>query len=295
LAQKPERKILGQELYALHGAGYTFEELGKKYGMTQDAVKGLIRTARLSIDPKKDVVHLGSPLELAGNFLIVGDVHVPATDWAFASLVGRVADKTGIRRLVIGGDFFNQDLWSRYPQVVTQPTWREERDAARVLLHDWLEVFDEIYTIHGNHDRRLAKFTAGEFDESDVWGLVATSRKMHHSNRGYCTVNSGGQVWRVTHPRNYGRNQLTVASDLANKYQCHVITFHEHHSAIGWDVYGHYVCVNSGTLVDPRKLAYVELEDNRMAAMLKSFVVLRDGVVTVLGEHPYTDWRAWLN
>ena len=293
--QTPDRELLGNTLLSLHEAGYSYAELGKQYHRTADAVKGLVRTAKLKQPKEFNVGIMPTPLELAGDFIIVGDVHVPCTDWAFASLVGRVAEKTGIHRLIIAGDFFNFDMWSIYQHAVPPTTWREERNAARVLVGDWLETFSEIYTLQGNHDRRLQKWTAGEFDENDVWGLIATSQKLVHSNYGWCTVRSNGQPWRVTHPKNYGRNQLTVASDLAMKYQSNVITWHEHHSAHGWDTYGRFVTVNGGTLADANKFAYVSLDDNRMAAMMKSFVVLKNGTARVLGEYPFTDWSEWVN
>ena len=237
---------------------------------------------------------LPAALELSGDFIVVGDVHVPYTDYDFAQLVGRVADKTGIRRLIIGGDFFDMDGWSKFQHAVLPATWVQERTAARILIEDWLEVFDEIYTLEGNHDRRMVKWTAGQLDESDVWGMVNTSTKLHHSKHSWCTINSAGVYWRITHPANYGRGQLTVLSDIANKYQVNCIGFHEHHAAVGWDVYKRYVVINGGMLVDPRKLAYVQLEDNRMPNMAPGFVVLRGGVAQVLGRYPFTDWGAWM-
>ncbi|MFA6204331.1 MAG: metallophosphoesterase [Gallionella sp.] len=238
---------------------------------------------------------LPDALELSGDFIIVGDVHVPYTDYEFAQLVGRVADKTGIRRLIVAGDFFDMENWSKYEHAVQPATWVQERTAAKILLSDWLEVFTEIYTLEGNHDRRLAKFTHGALQSDDTWSMISTSDKLHHSKMGWCTVNSAGIPWRPTHPSNYGRNQLTVASDLANKYQTNIIGFHEHQAAMGWDVYGRFCVVNGGCLVDPRKLAYVSLDDSRAAGMKPGFVVLRGGVATVLGRYPFTNWDDWLN
>jgi Calcineurin-like phosphoesterase len=289
--QTPDREALGHALNIEHTAGYTYRELAIKYHKSPDAIKGLIRTARIKGTPAEfDAIHLPTPLELAGDFLIVGDVHVPATDWNFAQLVGRVAEHTGINRLIIAGDFFNFDLWSRYDHVIAPPTWKQERDAARVLIGDWLETFAEIYTISGNHDQRIAKWSAAEFDEVDTWGMVATSGKLTHSNCGYCTVQSGGQTWRVTHPASYRRGRLSVANELANKYQVNVISFHEHHLGKTFDEYGHYVVVNGGMLADTEKMAYVTLNDTVSAKMVKGFVALQNGCATVYGERPFTDW-----
>lgn len=88
-AQTMERETLGRRLSELHTAGYTSAELGKQFHMTAGAVRGLIRTARLKQTPAEfNVIHLGEQLQLTGDFIIVGDVHVPATDWQFAQLVG---------------------------------------------------------------------------------------------------------------------------------------------------------------------------------------------------------------
>ena len=263
--------------------------------MTENAAKGLIRTARLKSTPAEfEVIHLDTPLELTGDFIIVGDVHVPATDWQFAQLVGRVAERTGINRLIIAGDFFDFSLWSKYPIITAQPSWREERDAARVMLADWLATFDEIYTLMGNHDQRLIKWSAAEFDEADIWGMVTSNSKLHHSSRGWCNVKSAGVNWRVTHPASYRRGRGSVVNELANKYQTNVIGWHEHHLSKMFDEYGHYVVVNGGMLADPNKFAYVTMNDTTSAAMCKGFVVLQNGTASVMGEHPFTDW-GWLS
>jgi len=280
-------------IVSLHAAGKSYHEMALQFGVTAEAIRSVCR--RTKIPKEFDPTPLPDPLHLHGDFIVVGDVHVPYTNWEFAKLVGRVAEKTGIRRLVIGGDFFNLDSFSRYQHACSPATWAQERDAARVLIADWLEVFQDIYIVQGNHDRRLTNWTAAELDEGDIWGMINTSTKLHHTPYGYCVVTSNGVDWRITHPANYGRNQLTVMSDIANKYGSNVIGYHEHHAAQGWDVYKRWVIVNGGSLVDPCKLAYVALDDNRMAGMAAGFVVLRNGVANVLGAHPFTDWAQWLN
>jgi len=272
-----------------------YHEIAIQRGLTDEAVRSACRRYKADEPKEFDPTPLPPPLHLQGDYIIVGDVHVPYTNWQFAELVGKVADKTGIRRLVIGGDMFSMDQWSKYQHAVSPASWAQERDAARILIHDWLETFEAIYTVTGNHDARLTKWADGNLDEGDIWAMVNTSTKLHHSGYGYLTIESNGVPWRVTHPANYGRNQLVVPSDLANKYQSNIISFHAHHLAAGWDVYKRWVCIEGGCLVDPCKLAYVSLDDNRMAGMAYGFVILRNGIATVLGSHPFTDWTAWLN
>ena len=274
----------------------TFEEIGKRFGMTRGKVAGIVkRQKEKDLNRRKfDTVALGTPFTLQGDFIIVGDVHVPTTDYDFASLVLVVAKKQGVKRLIIAGDMFNMDAFSLYEAVVASPSWREERDAARVLFHTWLEWFDDIYVIMGNHDRRLQKWAGGQLDESDIFGMVTSSDKVHVSNWGHLKVKTAQGDYMVTHSKEYSINQLTVANEMAQKYQCHMITHHEHHTAIGWDRYGRYVIVNNGGLFDQSKMAYVVLDSSKRPVMKNSFCMLKNGVPRLFGHVPFTDWSEYV-
>ena len=256
-------------------------------------------TARRAREIKGKIEYsLGQPLKLSGDWMIVGDVHSPFTDYDFATLVSMVARKQlpkSARRLLVAGDFFNMDVFSRYPHLVNAPTWAQEREAAKGLIDEWLNTFSEIVFLMGNHDRRLQKFVAGAFDETDIFALVkANPSLVKASNFGWCTIDTPGGIYRVTHPMNYSINQLGVADVLAQKYGQHVISFHEHHLSAGYDRYKRYVVINGGCLVDPGKLAYVSLDDSKSAGMAAGFVMLRNGAPYVFGKAPFTDWDRWI-
>ena len=274
----------------------TFEQIGNRFGMTRGKVAGIINRYKAKDTKRKlfETVALGTPFTLQGDFIIVGDIHVPTTDYDFASLVLVIAKKYGIKQLIIAGDTFNMDAFSLYEAISETPSWEQERDAARILFHDWLEWFDDIYVIMGNHDRRLQKWAGGQLDETDIFGMITSSDKVHVSNYGYLTVKTRQGDYLVTHSKNYSVNQLTVASELAQKYQCHIISHHEHHSAIGWDRFGRYVIVNNGGLFDQNKMAYVMLENGKNPVMKNSFCMLRNGSVKVFGKEPFTDWSEYL-
>ena len=240
---------------------------------------------------------LGQPLHLEGDAMIVGDIHCPFTDYEWAVKVSQVAKKhlKKPRRLIIAGDFFNMDAFSTYAHLTNLPTWAQEREAAKGLLHEWLDAFSEITMIMGNHDRRLQKFTGGAFDETDIISLVLSNPNLvKASNFGWCVVESGTQTYRITHPKNYSVNQLNVAEAIALKFGQNVISFHEHHLSIGWDRYKRYLIVNGGSLVDPDKLAYARLDDSKSAGTAKGFVMLKNGTPYLFGEEPFTDWERWL-
>ena len=99
----------------------------------------------------------------------------------------------------------------------------------------------------------------------------------------------------MTHPKNYSRNRLMTAGELANKFQTNIINFHEHHIGKALDRWGRWVIINGGDLADPEKLAYCKLDDNTMPAMSNGITVLQDGCATLLGKKPFTDWGAVLN
>lgn len=295
--QSPERESLGRELLEMQRSGLTNRMIGLKTGMTTSMVSGLIRTARLKADPAPkefDVVHFGSPLSLSGDFMITGDVHLPTVKWDFVELLMKVSIKNNIKRLVLSGDIFNMDAFSVYRPVVAPVSWTQERDAGRVLFGKFLEWFEELIVIMGNHDRRMQRMTAGAFDETDIIGMVMTSDKIKTSNFGYLTIQTKSEYpWRVTHGRNYSVNQLTVGSELANKFQCNVISHHQHHLSKGWDRYKRFVIVDNGGLFDAEKFAYAKMDDNKMPNMANGFTMLKNGVATVFGRYPFTDWSEY--
>lgn len=285
----------GKTLYLLNKyQNLSHSELAQKFHISKAQVKNLIHKARYDAPQEFQVISLGTPLDLAGDYMVVGDVHVPATDWFLAEMVARVAEKLGINRLIIAGDLFNQDVYSSYKAIVPPPTWEQERDAAKILLKDWLITFDEIIITMGNHDRRLQLWTDGHLNESDIIGMITTSDKVKVNNYGFSTLTSGGVKWRITHPRDYSKNQLVVANALAQKFQSNIVSFHEHHQGIGWDDFGRYLIVNGGILADPAKFAYAVLDDNKKAAMIPGFVSIKNGSPRIYGRAPLTDWSEYV-
>lgn len=241
-------------------------------------------------------IDLGQPFTLTGDWMIIGDVHVPTTRYGFADLVNRVAEKhlKKPRRLLIAGDLFNMDSYSSYEAICQQPSWSDEQRTARALFAKWFEVFGEIRLLLGNHERRLQKWLAGNLSEEDMAGLIyANPKRFRMSNYGWCTVTSGGVEWRVTHPKNYSVNQLNVAETVAWKHQTNVISFHEHHLGIGWDRFKRFVIVNGGSLIDSSKVPYKVFDDNKSPEFTAGFVMLKNGTPYLFGEPPFTDWSAW--
>jgi len=276
------------------------EELSRILGITYKTLDSRLYRANSKYNdakPETFAYSIGDPWRLNGDWLIIGDVHAPFTDYDFAQLPAMIAKiyLRKPRRLLIAGDTFNMDAFSTYSDVIQMPTWKQERDGIRQLFSEWYEVFDEIWLLMGNHDRRMQKFTGAAFDESDILSLIGVRPdKTQYSPFGFCTIETQYGVYRVTHPRNYSINQLVVADQLAQKYQQHIISHHEHHVAMGYDRYKNFIIINNGCLADPNKFAYVVLDDSKSAGMEQSFVLLTEGYPRLLANEPFTNWEALL-
>lgn len=239
-------------------------------------------------------VDLGAPLALSGDWMIIGDIHVPCTDYDLALKVVKVARKAKISRLLIAGDLFNLDGFSKYLAIISPPSFDVEVKAAAHLFKVWLEWFDEIKFLPGNHDYRLPKYTRGAFDMEKLSVLVSSSGKVTTSNFAWCTIDTPEGVWRVTHPANYRRNPMSVANEIARNCNQNVWSFHEHHLGISFADNGRSVIVNGGGLFDPAKIAYAVLEDSTSPRMVPGFGFLKRGCPMLFGRAPFTNWDGWV-
>jgi hypothetical protein len=291
-----------EEWQRLRDAGLDCGQIARREGQTTDYIRS--KLARYNLHWRKEqpkefhVIDLGKPLELNGDAVVVGDLHLPTLDYEFAIRAGDVAKKQlpeGHRRLIIGGDCFNMEPFSTYPRVTRLTGWHEERDAARIIFAEWLKVFDEIYVIMGNHDRRMQKWSGGELDETDIFGMVLSNPRLTVSNWGWLTMQTKTGLWRITHSSEYSINAGTVGSELAHKFQMHIISHHQHHANAGLDRYKRYATIDNGCMADFSQFAYVQLDDNKKANMTNAFTLLKDGVGHLLWKHPaLTDWGFWL-
>jgi hypothetical protein len=230
-----------------------------------------------------------------GHYIVVGDVQLPTTDYGFAALPLAIAEAyipKRQRNLILAGDLLNADAFSLYESDAELASFNDEIEAARLFMADCLAVFDCVYWIMGNHERRPLKRTRGALKPAHLLALITHDKRVSVSEWGHCTVrNPGGADWRITHGRNYSVNQLTVADQLAQKYQANIISHHEHHLGMGWDRFKRYIVVNNGGLFNPAAMAYAVLDDSKMPNMTPGFSWLKpSGHVQVFGDDPFTDW-----
>lgn len=299
-------------LYTEYLTGLNYAELAKQHGLNVDSVRSRVSRARRAAleqevvqlrarviqleDPLRGV-DLGEPLHLSGDFIIVGDVHCNTVRGDFFQRPLQIATRhlAAPRQLIIAGDLLNADAWSDYEPRFSTPSWSAEVGAARYFLDSYLKVFDRVYILMGNHDLRPAKRTHYALTPELIMRMVSSDERITVSAWGHCIVGSPSGEWRVTHGSEYSVNQLVVAAQLADKFHQHIIGHHQHHLAVGWSRFGHYVLIDNGGLFDQRQMAYVQLDDNKRPTMKNGFTMLRGGIPYVFGDTPFTDWDFWLN
>ncbi len=187
----------------------------------------------LNVNRRLFELDIGQPLELTGDWVIVGDVHVPTTNLDMARRVLIVAQHHGLRRLIIAGDLLNNDVFSVHPRTSEPVPWRREMAAARELLRAWLGWFDQVIWLAGNHERRLIRAVYGAFEMEELWMLIIHDKRVTVSRYSWCTIQTPQGIWRITHPRAYSRIPLRTAATIAMREGQHVWTFHEHHLGDG--------------------------------------------------------------
>lgn len=231
-----------------------------------------------------------------GDCVATGDWQLPTTDYGFGALPLAIGARylKKPRRLIIGGDFLNADAFSTYDSDIPTPSFQRERAVARQVMYEILTVFDEVYWFMGNHERRVGKRTNGAIDHEMLKDMVSSSPRLKVSPYGYMTLNTRAGLWRVTHNTNYSVNKLIVADQLAQKFQCNVLCFHQHHLTKGMDKYKRYVVIDGGGVFDPSQMGYVVMDDSKSPEMVPGFTLLRDGYSDVFGQEPYTNWNEWL-
>jgi len=275
---------------ALKRAGYTYNELAshltEEWGEQIACDQVRMAFQYHNIDTRIQTERYDKFWRLTGDWMICGDPHCPFVDWQMAEQVAARASNYSIRKLLIGGDVFDMQAMSVYSAIVPRARIGAQEAAAEYLIQSWSEQFDEIDMILGNHDCRLLRLLNGAMPDStfeDIFmSLMGNPDKVRISTYAYAIIESEHGDWRVTHPRNYSRVPLSMARQLAHKYHQHIVSFHEHHDAEGFDTSGDYVVRNVGCLADPEKFAYVQLVDSTAPKMMQSFGMIKNG-----------KWRGW--
>lgn len=263
-----------------------YEQRDVTYKEAAEAVPTFVR----ELGPKDERYFVS----VTGDCIVSSDWHIPHHKESLVDRLCQIAQAWRIPTLVINGDFLNQDAFSKWKGHRFNVPWAEEKNVARDLLKRLFSVFKELVYILDNHDRRIiaANEHPSEFTESDVielltWGVQ--HRKLRPSMDYHYVVVNG--KWRVTSPKEYRRNKLTLPNRLAQLYHQDVIVGGDHLFGLGMDDSNHYVIANSMCLVDPARTPYISVQDTTYPHWNPGFYMIRNNHLRAYPDNPsLTDW-----
>lgn len=269
--------ITQKKVIALRDANLSFTEIGNTLGISKDAARGIyIRSGYRPSNCKS----LPKLLSIKGDAVIAGDIHVVTTEQSLIRSIAQMGDKYQVPNVIIAGDLFNMDLFSAYTPSGYETSYAKEEEAARKIFKYLLGTFDSLYYMKGNHDDRFFRKLNGQSSMESLARSItpgASQDRVFTTERNYMDVYTPTGKWRVVHQYQYSRDKLKVGRRLAAKYQCHIITHHQHHCAVGMSDDNRFTVVDNGCLAQGGKVAYKELYINDMADWNTGFGVLKDG------------------
>ena len=231
-----------------------------------------------------------NPITIVAESLVVSsDWHVPYVDEELFGKLLSVPEETGIKRLAITGDLFDADSYSRFTPMAPTVSFRDECDNVRNRLEYALYEYDTIYICRGNHEKRVIDMNMGKFQMKELIDMCIPDdmskrefdERVKVTNDDHIHATIAGRVWLFSHPRNFRIINLSVARDLASRYQCSQIVAHGHQLAQGFDRSGRHRLIDGGGLFDKNQLAYLR-ETTCYPETKNGFVILNGDNVRIM-------------
>ena len=229
-----------------------------------------------------DTPRFDKPLRVeAENVVILPDPHVPFHDHGWCNDVIDVALKAGCDTVAVPGDlvdFTAFSKWGRQERVEAE----DEIQAARSFLRALARSFRQVLYCGGNHENRLPRATGNLLELRDTMDMFIRDENVHVTDYQWMEIVSGGERFRVEHPKNASVIPGRIPTRLASKYLCHIVGTHGHQWGICRDVSGSFWCIDSGVCADPDKLAYITKVHSTRPHVYRGAVLLLSGVPVLL-------------
>lgn len=215
-------------------------------------------------------VMLEKPLRIdvrkAGAGAVTADWHHPLADYDLInSFLDHAVDVGATNWLLVAGDWFNIDALSAFDSKDEKnANLEQEFYGSNVTMERVLSVFDKVYLSWGNHDARVHKSLGYKVSFARAMRMMFADldndllERVQLSNLDHVYIDTPNGPYYVCHPKSYNQAPLSTARKLAGLNLCHVITGHSHHTAIGHDPSGHFVCAEIGGFFDKEKTQYLQ-------------------------------------
>ncbi len=233
------------------------------------------------------------PLSVKGSFIWLSDIEIPFHDADFINQCIAVAKAYDVKQAIWGGDFVHLEAFSPFPGA--------DRDAEKEIteidehLPQFLEPFEKVFWILGNHDDRAKRaINLNISNEKALRMIIGDSypefkRKVKFSE--YYWMDAAYN-WRLEHAANNRVMPAATAKALAERFHKNIIMGHTHKFGLLQDVSGTLLAIESGCCVDIKKLAYPNLRHSVHTAMVNGAVLMLDTgrQYSPLLLNKFTDW-----
>jgi predicted phosphodiesterase len=256
----------------------TNNELAEEYGVSKRTIRRWKQQCRNNIPTPKTKVYDDFLKVTSNRALVLGDVEVPCHSVDTLEMACELAKKYNLDTLIINGDLIALDSFSTWARnTVYKLAFKDELEPTVEIVKIFLGIFESVYLVTGNHERRLAHKLDGEITIADFFVSLARVRFSEYS---YCTLQSGDREILVCHQDNYSKQPLAIARELASVHHKNIIAGHTHHLAKGYDKSGKFWIVDGGCCRDVRHTEY-------KATRINTFPKWNNGVVMVLDGQPF--------
>lgn len=214
------------------------------------------------------------PLLVKGNFIFLSDFEIPFHNARFINECFTVARAYGVRQCVWGGDAVHMEALSPFPGADTDV--EQELTEIDEFLPGFLEPFDKIFWIMGNHDDRVQRALVRKISNEKALRMVVSPENMDAFRRKvtlseYYWARAEGN-WYLEHQKNNSTIPTRVAQALSGKFHANVITAHTH--KCGMVKVNGLWAIDAGCGVDVQRLAYPNLRHSTHTEMQNGAVLM---------------------
>jgi len=227
------------------------------------------------------VAPYADPLVVEGDALILSDMHCPFHDADWAERCMRLAVRWDVHIVGLPGDLIDMAAFSSFAKR-DDVTFKEEVRATEAMLQSLAEHFDTIIYAPGNHEHRITRKVDYMGDIATFADMWIKSEKVRLVEHHLFMIVSGGERFRITHPKNASIQATAVPRKLCAKYNSNVISGHGHLVGMTRDDSGRFWAIDCGVMADPRRIDYLQLEDSTRPMVGQGCVIIKSGVPVLL-------------
>jgi predicted phosphodiesterase len=220
--------------------------------------------------------------------IVLSDSEIPDHDSQLFEMAARLSDKLEINHLLLNGDILAMDPFSNWPQMDLQRLdFKRDLGLAIKTIKAFLNSFDTVDYIIGNHERRLAKQTKGQ---SNIGMYCEHILGLQFSNYTYCELTSGGKDILVCHPESFSSTPLAVPRRLAAIHEKNVLCGHSHRICQGFSDSGKYWIGEGGHCRSPERTLYTSMRITNYSKWSSGFALIIMGQLYLITKDNFDFW-----